>query len=71
MTATLTAVPAPDLAPGARVITIDCRHGTTTLTVVPPRDPDAYKPHEAASVRLALLKHYTEEGCNCTRRLAR
>lgn len=67
--ATLTATPAPELAPGARQITIDCRHGTTSLTMIPPRNPDAYRPHEAACVRLALLKHYSEEGCRCTRRL--
>jgi hypothetical protein len=69
--ATLTAEPAPDLAPDARQITIDCKHGTTTLTIVPPRDSTAAKPHEAACVRLALLKHYSEEGCRCTRQLRR
>ena len=69
MSATPTALPAPDLAPGARQIIVDCRHGTTTLAIVPPRDPGAYKPYEAACVRLALLKHWSEEGCNCTRQL--
>jgi hypothetical protein len=70
-TATRTAEPAPDLAPDARQIMIDCKHGTTTLTVFPPRDPAAVKPHEAACVRLALLKHWSEEGCGCTRQLRR
>jgi hypothetical protein len=70
-TATLTAEPAPDLAPGARQIIVDCRHGRTELTIIPPRDPAAYRPHEAACVRLALLKHYTNEGCRCTRKLGK
>ena len=69
MTATLTTEAAPALAPDARVITVDCKHGTTSLTLIPPRDPAAYKPHEAACVRLALLKHWSVEGCNCTRKL--
>jgi len=69
--ATLTAEPPPDLAPGARQIIVDCQHGTTSLTLIPPRDPAAYRPHEAACVRLALLKHFSEEGCNCTRKLRR
>jgi hypothetical protein len=54
MSATLTAEPAPDLAPGARQITIDCKHGTTTLTMIPPRDPAAYRPHEVACAPGAL-----------------
>lgn len=69
MSATLSVAMAPDLAPDAWQITIDCRHGTTSLTLTPPRDPTAYKPHEAACVRLALLKHSSEEGCTCTRKL--
>jgi hypothetical protein len=71
MSATLTAAPAPALAPDARQIVVDCKHGRTELTIFPPRDPDAYRPHEAACVRLALLKHHSEEGCNCTRKLRR
>ena len=31
MSATLTATPAPALAPDARQIVVDCWHGTTTI----------------------------------------
>ncbi len=68
MSATLTDVPVPMLGEDVKQIVVDCRHGTTTLTIVAP-NPEAMQRQEMAATRLALVKHYEEERCRCTRRL--
>lgn len=62
-TATLTI---RDQGNNRKEITVDCEHGTTVgLGANTDRIGDA--PFVAATV----LKHYTEEGCRCTRKLRR
>ncbi len=57
---------------GARLLTVDCRHGTTTLHIfAPPSDPTAIDRLAADGARLAVLKHFSEEGCRCTLELRR
>ncbi len=63
--ATLDIAERGDLAPGARVLSVDCAHATTTITVVPGPLPVA----DALLVRVALVKHFAEEGCRCTKAL--
>ncbi len=60
--ATLTA---RDLA-GARVVTVDCRHGETSVAYVNGRTPDAVQLTDAIAATVALLKHHSEERCRCT-----
>ena len=71
MSATLTATPAPEHGERAKLFTLDCRHGTTTMLVLPAADPAAAVPHEQAVVRLMLLRHYVAERCRCTLALRR
>ncbi len=61
--ATLTHRPVPAYGDTVSELVVDCEHGTTTLIVFQPRDPAAVTLHEAACVRLAIAKHYDEEGC--------
>ena len=56
---------------GARVLTVDCQHGTTTLAYATGTGPGALRLTDADVARLALLKHFSEEGCRCTRELRR
>ncbi len=71
MTATLTIEDAPQHAPAARQIIVDCPHGTTTAVLMPGGPPDLTGAHERASVGLALLKHWSVEKCSCTKALRR
>ena len=56
---------------GARVLTVDCKHGTTTLAYANGADPDALQVTDTFAARLALAKHFDTEGCRCTRELRR
>ena len=57
---------------GARLLTVDCEHGTTTLHIfAPPSDPAAIDRLAADGARLAVLRHWTEERCSCTKELRR
>ena len=50
----------------------DCKLGRTELTIFPPpSDPLAAMRLEADAARLAVLKHYSAEGCGCTAELRR
>ena len=53
----------PALSGAAKHITIDCRHGTTTVLVV---DDGVLG---RLPLRIALAKHFAAEGCTCTRSL--
>lgn len=65
--ATLIARPAPELAPDAVLYIVDCDHGRTEAAMLPGPVPIP----EAVFVRLAVAKHYSVEGCRCTRHLRR
>ncbi len=67
MNATLTAT---DMS-GARVLTVDCPHGETSIAYINATAPDALKVTDTAAAVMALVKHYGEEGCRCTRALRR
>ena len=69
--ATLTSTPIAG-RDGARLLTVDCRHGTTALHIfAPPSDPTAIDRLAADGARLAVLRHWTEEWCSCTKELRR
>ncbi len=70
-TATLTSRPLPGYGENVSQIVVGCRHGRTSLTIVQPRDPDAARMHDASCAKLALIKHFSEEGCCCTLELRR
>ena len=53
-----------DLPSGLKRIVIDCRHGTTEGLA-----RDAGGIGDAAIVAGVLLKHFAEEGCDCTHEL--
>jgi len=67
--ATLTIAPSPEHGPTAKTLTLDCDHGQTVGVLIPGETLDAYVPHELATVRLLLLKHWSVEGCRCTKAL--
>lgn len=67
ISATLTAT---DQA-GARVLTVDCPHGETSIAYVNGTDPGALQITDAAAAVMALARHYEEERCRCTRKLRR
>ncbi len=57
---------------GARLLTLDCRHGQTTMRIFPPpSDPTAATRLERNAARLMVLRHWTEEQCACTDELRR
>lgn len=62
--ATLTHRPAPEYGPGVTVLTVDCRHGTTTLHAVAGENGPTL--NEGAAAAMAVLTHYGEERCACT-----
>jgi hypothetical protein len=68
MSATLKIDRYPDIGPGARVVVVDCRHGTTQIAVV--EAPGLSVPDQAL-VHAVLRRHYVEESCCCTRDLCR
>lgn len=55
-----------DLTSDLRRFEVDCRHATTTRIA-----RNASKIGDAAVVAGVVLKHYSEEGCTCTRELRR
>lgn len=55
-----------DLRSGMKRFVIDCRHATTTGHAV-----NTESIGEAAVVAGLVMKHYAEEGCDCTRELQR
>jgi len=59
MTATLRWSVTPGISDGRRLV-LECRHGTTTVDVFGPE-----RLTEAQIVRLAIVKHETEETCGC------
>jgi hypothetical protein len=65
--ATLEFHPLPEVSPLARMIVLDCEHGTTRVAI----GEHAHGPHidDADAVCMALARHHAEEGCRCTRRL--
>lgn len=67
--ATARVTTAPDLGPDGRRLVIDCRHGTSTVSlIVPPgADPGLADPELLA---LALDYHEAAEGCGCAHDLA-
>ena len=67
--ATLTVRPCLDLGPGGRLVVVDCRHATTTLTIV--GGPGVAVVPDELAARLALARHHALEGCRCTTRLRR
>jgi len=69
--ATLTITATPEHGPTARTLTLDCDHGQTVGILIPAEEPGAFVPHESATVRLLLLKHFSEEQCACTATLRR
>lgn len=69
--ATLTIAATPEHGPTAKTLTLDCPHGTSTGVIIPAETPGAFVPHEGATVRLLILKHFSVEGCDCTAALRR
>ncbi len=69
--ATLTAADVPQPGPGWRQITVACPHGQTTAAY--PLRPAPGEPQltEPLVVHVALIKHATLEGCDCTAALCR
>lgn len=55
-----------DLAGGLKRITVDCLHGTTEGLA-----NDIGGIGDAAIVASLLIKHFAEEGCECTQALRR
>ena len=55
-----------DLDNGLRRFEIDCEHGTTVAHAM-----GADKIGDAAVVAAVAIKHFSEEGCDCTRELRR
>jgi len=53
----------------AHVVTVDCEHGTTTVTTA--NAPKTVQITTDNAARIALLKHNHEQGCACIRRLWR
>lgn len=53
-----------DLAGGLKRIVIECRHGTTTVFGM-----DGGGIGDTAIVAAVVLKHFSEEGCDCTQAL--
>ena len=49
----------------ATIYVVDCDHGTTRLLTIPGRVAIP----ELAAVQTAIARHYSEEGCHCTRQL--
>ncbi len=64
--ATLIARDAVEYGPGWRYVEIDCSHDTTTSAY---KNGEDFALSDADVVRTMLLKHYSVEGCSCTRRL--
>lgn len=54
---------------GARVLMVACKHGETSVAYVNALAPDAPRVSDARIAFIALVKHYTEQGCRCTREL--
>ena len=67
MNATLTAT---DMS-GARVLTVDCPHGETSIAYINATTPEALKVTDTAAGVMALARHFDEERCRCTRALRR
>jgi hypothetical protein len=67
-TATLTGRAAPELGDGWRVVTIDCRHGTTTVHY---RSSERSPVTDTDVAQVALTRHYATERCRCTAALRR
>jgi hypothetical protein len=61
MTATLRAIPAPELGPDGQLIVLDCPHGTTTARVL------ALRPVVETDqiVRVTAARHEASEHCGC------
>ena len=65
-TASLRTAPLPEMAADARLFTLDCEHGTTTIGYAP--GPVQFNDQELA--RIALAKHHGEQpDCRCIRGL--
>jgi len=64
MNATLTTEPLD----GGTLFVVDCEHGTTEVGLL---NGEASGITAADAARVALAKHYGEEGCRCTRALRR
>jgi hypothetical protein len=56
---------------GARVVTIDCPHGETSVAYINATNPDALKVTDTAAAVMALARHFDEERCGCTAELRR
>ncbi len=56
---------------GARVLTVDCNHGTTTIAYINASTPGAVQVTDAAASVMALVRHFDEERCGCTVELRR
>lgn len=63
--------PAPEYGRGAEEVVVDCDHGTTTVTLLPSGRPERAEAEVTFAVAMAVWRHYTAEGCACTRRLRR
>jgi hypothetical protein len=70
MRATVAIKPMPAIGPLAREVVIDCEHGRTSLAMLPPTET-APRLVDAQLVGIALLRHFAEERCRCTRHLRR
>jgi hypothetical protein len=66
MTATIRVRPLPGT--DTREVVIDCKHATTTATIVQPPGVAVHL-SDVEVARVALARHYGEEACRCTRRL--
>jgi len=56
-----------DLGDGVRLVAVDCRHATTSATVLVP--VGAAAPPTVDVARVVIQRHYVAEGCACTARL--
>jgi len=52
-----------------RTVTVDCAHGTTTLTIA--EHPSGVQIAGQAAAVIAVQRHFAEEGCACTAELRR
>jgi hypothetical protein len=67
--ATLTIKSHAGLGERGRIIEVACTHGTTSIIVAEGAGDDPSALPDGLSARMAVLNHYEEEGCVCTREL--
>ncbi len=67
-TATLETVVLPSIEDSAMLV-LDCKHGTTRVAYA--NADNGFRIDRDLAIRMALLRHYGEEGCRCIRKLWR